>query len=263
MTVVTFLDVGAAIPEPGQSNCAYLIETASARILFDCGPAILQQLARVGRTPGDVSHVFVSHGHGDHALGYPMFRLWWVLQTLEEEARLPVVVASERTWIHLRGLWAHSYEDLPSLDLPAVELPADRPHLHELCEGVRLSTWPMVHSERYPVLGARFEVAGKVLAFTADAARSEAIVELARGADLLVHDARHAATVPPAREVQSRFHCTARDAGEYAERAGAKALALVHIGADYQGRHADLVAEARTRFGGHVFAPAAGEVFRV
>jgi ribonuclease BN (tRNA processing enzyme) len=46
-------------------------------------------------------------------------------------------------------------------------------------------------------------------------------------------------------------------------RAGVKALALIHIGADYEGRHADLVAEARTRFAGDVFAPAAGEVVRL
>src|SRR5207302_3310326 len=105
---------------------------------------------------------------------------------------------------------------------------ADRPHTHALTDAIRLSTWPVIHSTRYPVLAARFELEGKVLAFTADTARCEHIVELARGADLLVHDARHAATVPPRKEVQSRFHCTALDAGEYAARAGAKNLALVH-----------------------------------
>jgi ribonuclease Z len=263
MIEVTFLGVGAAVPAPGRSNCAYLIEAAGARVLFDCGPAILQQLAHVGRTPGDITHLFISHAHGDHALGWPMFRLWWALEVFERSLDLPRVVASSSTWQHLRGLWAHCYDDIPSTELPGVELPADHPHTHALTEGIRLSTWPVVHSTRYPVLAARFELEGKVLAFTADSARCEQLVELARGADLLVHDSRHALTVEPRREVQSKFHCAAQDAGEYAARAGAKHLALVHIGAEYEGRHAELVAEARTRFAGPVFAPMAGEVFRL
>ena len=48
-----------------------------------------------------------------------------------------------------------------------------------------------------PVLGARFEVEAKVLAFTADTTRSENVVPLARGADLLVHDSRYGATLLP------------------------------------------------------------------
>ena len=63
---------------------------------------------------GDVTKVFVSHGHGDHALGWPMFRLWWALHALEGEALSPPqVVASDRTWQHLRALWEHSYNDIP------------------------------------------------------------------------------------------------------------------------------------------------------
>jgi ribonuclease Z len=262
MIDVTFLGVGAALPAPGRTNCCYFIEAAGARILFDCGPAVLQQLASVGRTPGDVTHLFVSHGHGDHALGYPMFLLWWSLEGRERNLPPPTVVASSATWAHLRALWEHSYNDLPPPEVIPVELPSDKPHKHSLTSAIALATWPMVHSTVSPVLSGRFEAEGKVLAFTADTARCDSVVPLARGADLLVHDARYGITVPPERTFQSRFHCAAQDAGEYAAAAGVKSLALVHIGAEYEERHADLEAEARTRFGGHVFAPRPGEVFR-
>jgi ribonuclease Z len=263
MIEVTFLGVGAALPYPGRTNCSYLIDTGSARILFDCGPTVLQQLAGAGRTPGDVTHLFVSHGHGDHALGYPMFLLWWSLEGRDRQLPAPTVVGSTTTWAHLRALWEHSYNDLPAPEVVAVELPVDRPHQHALTAGILLSTWPMVHSTVSPVLGGRFEVQGKVLAFTADTARCDSVGPLARGADLLVHDARYGVTVPPERTFQSRFHCSALDAGEYAAAAGVKQLALVHIGAEYEERHADLVAEAKTRFAGHVFAPKPGEVIRL
>ena len=258
MIRVTFLGVGAALPSPGRTNCAYLLEAEGVCLLFDCGPAILQQLAAVRRSPGDITHVFVSHGHGDHALGYPMFRLWWSLEGKASGRLAPVVVAGKSTWVHLRAVWDHSYGEIPGFDFREVELP-ESPHFVELAPGIRLGTWPMRHSMMFPVLGGRFEVGERVIAFTADTARCDDILDLARGADLLVADARYAHTVPPARTDQSPYHCSAQDVGEYAALAQAKRLALVHIGAEYEGRHADLVAEARRVFDGPVSAPKAGD----
>jgi ribonuclease Z len=263
MITVTFLGVGAALPAPGQTNSSFLIETGATCVLFDCGPAVLQQLAAVGKSPGDVTHVFVSHGHGDHALGYPMFLLWWCLERHNQPSPAPTVVGSTVTWEHLDKLWEHSYNELPCFKVHRVELPVDRHHHHALTPAIGIDTWPMIHSTVSPVLSVRFVIDGKVLAFTADTARCDNVLPLALKADLLVHDSTHAATVPPQQMYQSKFHCTARDAGEYAAHAGARNLALVHIGREYVNKHASLVAEAKTKFGGNVFAPAPGEVFRV
>ncbi len=258
---VTFLGVGAAVPAPGQTNSSFLIEGGGVRLLFDCGPAVLQQLATVGRTPGDVTHLFVSHGHGDHALGWPMFLLWWALEG-RELGPPPVVVAGKTTWGHLHALWQHAYREVPTLAYTAVELD-DGGAEHQLTDGAGLVTYPMVHSAAFPVLGARLTLGNCCVALTADTARCDNVVAMAKGADLLVHDARYAATVPPDRSDQAKYHCSPRDAGEYAQAAGVKSLALVHIGAEYEGRHARLVAEAKERFSGTVFAPVAGEVYRL
>jgi ribonuclease BN (tRNA processing enzyme) len=253
-----FLGVGAALPGPGATNSSYLLRAAGATLLIDCGPAVLQQLAAVGLTPGDVTHVFLTHRHGDHALGNPMFLLWWALNR-QRGLPPPTVIASSTTWESLRVLWENAYRELPPPLYHAVELSPDTPATYALAPGITLRTWPMVHSTFAPVLGARVEVEGKVVAFTGDTTRCPAIAELARGADLLVHDAQHAATVEPALPEGSPYHCTARQAGERAAAAGARNLALVHIGAEYDGRQDALVAEARAVFDGHVFAPRGGD----
>lgn len=261
---VTFLGVGAALPAPGQTNCSYLIEAGGAVILFDCGPCVLQQFAAIGRSPGEVTHVFISHAHGDHALGWPMFLLWWGLTSREQPTLAPPrLVASGVTLGHLRALWEHSYNDAPALLLPFTELPAERPAEWGLSDRITLRAWPMPHSTVSPVLGARFECEGKVAAFTADTTRSDNIVPLAQGADLLVHDSRYGATLLPDHTFQSNFHTSARDAGEYAAAAGVKNLALVHIGAELAGREADLIAEARVHYPGKVFAPKGGDRFQL
>ena len=262
MIRVTFLGVGAALPSPGQTNCAYLLEADGVRLLFDCGPAILQQLAAVGRTPGDITHLYVSHGHGDHSLGFPMFRLWWSLEGAASGLTAPVVVAGAETWNHLRMLWGHSYGEIPGFAFREIELPAS-PHGFDLAPGIRLRTYPMRHSTLFPVLGARFEIGERVVAFTADTARCDSVLDLARGADLLVADARYAKTVPPAMPDQSAYHCAAHDAGDYATGAGVKRLALVHIGAEYAGRYTEVLAEALVGFSGPASVPAAGTVIEI
>ena len=263
MLEVTFLGVGAAIPAPDQTNCAYLVRAGASALLIDCGPCILQQLAGVGLTPGDVTHLFLTHRHGDHALGYPMFRLWWGLEGKHSGQPPPPVVASSVTCGSLRALWEQTYHEIPGMSFPEVELPAGEPSCHPLTDELTLLTRPLPHSSFAPVLGVRVEVGGKAVAFTGDTAASDEVLQLAYGADLLVCDARYAATVEPARPKGSSYHCTALDAGRYASEARAKALALVHIGAEYRGREAELVTEARRAFGGNVFAPVGGDVFRL
>jgi ribonuclease Z len=262
MIEVHFLGVGAALPALGQTNCSYLVRAGDVRLLVDCGPAVLQQLAAFGQMPGDVTHLFISHRHGDHALGYPMFVLWWGLIGRHTERVLPTVLASTTTWASLGVLWDHSYGDLPRADLPRVELPPDKPSAHALAGGITLRTWPVLHSHFAPVLALRLEYQGRAVAFTADTGQTPALLELARGADLLVHDARYSSTVDPQYPEGIYGHCTASAAGTNARQAGARRLALVHVGAEYVepiDRRAGLVAEASAEFGGEVLAPNAGD----
>lgn len=95
-------------------------------------------------------------------------------------------------------------------------------------------------------------VPGRVLAVCGDSAPCEAAVELARDADLLVHEA----TFGEARRemAAARGHSTAAQAAEVARRAGVRRLVLTHFSARYQEGGAetvaDLLAEARAVFPG-------------
>ena len=275
---VTFLGTGSALPSRGSANCAYLIRAGAATILIDCGPAILQQLDAVGVAPGEITHVFVTHRHGDHALGYPMLVLWWALK-LPPDHRLPTVIASHTTFNSLDGLVEHSYGD-PQLwgraqEIPRVVLPVDRAAETRINDAITLRSSPMVHSDWAPVLGGRFEIIdgepdGKrgrgvkarvvTLVFTGDTTPIEGVVDLARNADLLVHDAAVSATLTPEFKMGAHGHSSAEAAAELAQRAGARRLALVHL----EGENVDAglahvyLEEATHVFDGVVSIPAAG-----
>jgi ribonuclease Z len=262
MIEVTILGSGAALPAPGQTNSAYLVRAGGVRLLVDCGPAVLQQLAAVGLTPGDVTHVFVTHRHGDHTLGYPLLLLWWLTHKRPPES-WPTTITGEITWGSLDTLLRHTFGEVSTL---ATAVPrrlfADRePAVIPLDGGVTLRTWPMEHSSFAPVSGLRVEAEGRAVAFTGDTAPGPNVALLGRGADLLIHEAAYSATLDPELHDGLHGHTTARSAGRAAAEAGARRLALVHLSAHYDGREDVLITEAAREFAGEVTAPAAGVVY--
>ncbi|MEJ5210154.1 MAG: MBL fold metallo-hydrolase, partial [Burkholderiales bacterium] len=60
----------------GSEGNALLVESGATRLLLDCGFNLREtaaRLARLGRAPGDLSAILVTHEHGDHVRG--VFRL--------------------------------------------------------------------------------------------------------------------------------------------------------------------------------------------
>jgi ribonuclease BN (tRNA processing enzyme) len=91
-----------------------------------------------------------------------------------------------------------------------------------------------------PAFAYRFDTPDRSIVISGDTKPSENLVSLARGADVLVHDAlydaaavdRIVAAVPNAarlRESILSHHTTAEDAGRIAQRAGVGTLVLSHL----------------------------------
>lgn len=98
---------------------------------------------------------------------------------------------------------------------------------------------------------------GRTLVYTGDTRPVEAVVEAARNADLLIHDATFADSA--AERARQTGHSTAREAGEVAERAGVDRLALTHISSRYAGDTGVLKAAAQEVFAGRVLVARDGD----
>ncbi|MCS7055368.1 MAG: MBL fold metallo-hydrolase [Thermoflexales bacterium] len=263
MIEVIFLGVGAAIPMRNGTNAAYLVRAGNENILIDCGPAILQQLDAVGISPAQITHVFFTHRHGDHVLGYPMLMLWYELSE-DPKLQAPTLIASPQTFDALDALMAVSYGTVEGVaeSAPRISVPQESIGRTQIHPNIMLTTAPMAHSDFAPSLGLRIETRNQlgkhVVAFTGDTGPNDNIALLGRDAELLVHEATYSATLNPEYADGAYGHSTAQIAGRNARTCGAQRLALVHIDAIYEGREHALIEEAQREFDGHVFVPVAG-----
>ncbi len=119
--------------------------------------------------------------------------------------------------------------------------------MHELKDGgkvfedenIRVRAALVDHPPVVPAFGYRFDAPDRSIVISGDTKPSENLIELARGADVLVHDAlypaavdRLVARVPNAATLRKSIlshHTSAEDAGRVAKAAGVRTLVLSHL----------------------------------
>lgn len=108
-------------------------------------------------------------------------------------------------------------------------------------ENVKVTATLVDHRPVFPSFGFRFDTADGSIVFSGDTGPDENLIELAQGADILVHEVIDPEWVtglfpdPTTPEAQSTIahllnsHTTIDDVGDVAERAGVKTLVLSHL----------------------------------
>ena len=235
MEVVHVLGSGAAFSDGTRTTTMLALEGAAGVVVVDCGADVVQRLQAHGVDPLRVTALIVTHEHADHVGGLPLMleRLW---------------VAGRRTPLPVIGIAAavdqakRLHEAFDTRDWPDYPGIAPRVIPHEVDALVlenddwRITAAPGTHS--VPVIGLRFESArGAVVAYSCDTAYDPRIVELARDADLLLHEAAG----------ETPIHTSPYQAARVAAEANVDRLVLVHLPHGFD-EHGPEMAGARGRF---------------
>ena len=88
--------------------------------------------------------------------------------------------------------------------------------------------------------------AGRKVVFTGDSRPATSTIEIAEGADLLIHEATFADDEEP--RARETGHATAREAAQVAAKAGVKQLVLTHLSARYSINASELLQQAKEVF---------------
>jgi ribonuclease Z len=286
---VTFLGTGGAVPTTQRNTSSVFCRREGDGLLFDCGEGTQRQMMRFGTGFG-VSHIFVTHLHGDHTLGLP-----GLLQTMDfndREAALSVHTP-EGTAGDLRTM-LDATASRPSFPLSIREVgdgdvALERPEYeirgfrtdhdarsvgYALIEAERKGRFDRERAEELGVpVGPKFQTlhAGEAVELEdGTVVEPEQVVGDPRPGRRIVYtgDTRpthrteemaakadlliHDATFGSDNSERAGWtaHSTAAEAAALADRAGARRLALVHVSSRYAGDVRRLEREARERFGG-------------
>lgn len=256
MIQVTFIGTGSAFTTRRRTNIALLVRHGGSSLLIECGPAILFQLDQANSAPNQIDYLFISHRHGDHILGLPMFLLMCSLGGASKS----VTILGNQDVIRAGQELTHvAYPELDQRldDVTWTDMPIDAPHRMQLKPSLKLSTLPTRHSQNAPVLALRldFQESGHSLVYTGDTVYNEEIAEFAVGCDLLIHEANFSETLHPGVKAEGYGHSTVRQAARTAAQAQCDILALVHLASDCMGCEEQIHAEAAQAFDGQIMIP--------
>ena len=236
---------GGPRPRAATMASAQVIVVRDRLYVVDCGDGVARQLVLAGLALPALRHVFITHHHSDHNADYGNLLLLAWASGLRERVDAWGPAPLE----HITRLFLEmSATDIDTRVADEGRTPlAPLVHAHDLTapgivvadEHVKVTAATATHPMIKSAFAYRFDTADRSIVISGDTAMSDAIISLAKGADVLVHEAiyleavdRLAARVPTAATLKKHLlasHTTAEDCGRVAAAAGVKTLVLSHF----------------------------------
>ena len=236
---------GGPRPRKNSFPSSQVILVNNQAYVVDCGNGVAIQLARADVPLPTLRHVFITHQHSDHNADYGnLLLLAWAsgLQTRVDTWGPPPLVRMTRLFFEM------NVYDIRTRIVDEGRTPlAPLVHVHELTRGATVMQDENVtvkcalvdHPPVKPAFAYRFDARDRSIVISGDTCRSDALIQLAQGADVLVHEAlyvpavdRLAARLPNAATLKNSIlshHTSVEDVGRVAEAAGVKTLVLSHF----------------------------------
>lgn len=236
---------GGPRPNKFRHSPAQLLSINGTSYVIDCGYGVARQMVLANIPLDTLRHVFITHHHLDHNADYgTLLMMAWVSglnKRVDTWGPPPLHEMTEFTFnynvydINIR------IEDEGRVPIePLIHAHEfDKPGFVMEDENVKVTTALVHHPPVEPSFAYRFDTAYRSIVISGDTTPQKSLIQLARGADVLVHEAlyepgvrRLANRIPNATVLYEHLlnsHTTAEDAGMIANNAGAKTLVLSHF----------------------------------
>jgi ribonuclease BN (tRNA processing enzyme) len=244
----------ATLGTGGNTSCVE-VNAAGQQLIFDAGTGIIPLGTQIctGSSPRPTAYVFLSHTHIDHVMGLcffePLLRanarsfifgpgnargaLPRSLRQLTHSHLFPVTIDELKGKKEIHSLRGGEVIRFPSPGKkPVIEKDSD--FLRQDSGDLMITTHKSPAHPRYGVMLYRINYRGKSLVYATDIEQKQGgypdIIDFARGADLLIHDAQylHEEYFSEVKPRKGWGHSTVEIAVEVAEKAGVKRLVLFH-----------------------------------
>lgn len=245
---LTIIGCSGSASGPANPASCYLVRHAGFSLVLDIGPGGFGGLW-AHLDPREVNAIALSHLHPDHCLDLCAFNVAALYSPTAPWGRIPVygpAYSAERlTRAYAAGAgeetqWAVDFVTWQATQRigPFTVTVVPAPHTTE--------AWAI-----------RLDAGGRSLVYSGDTGPSAGLVELARGADLLLAEAAfmHSDDLPP------DVHLSGRQAAEHAAAAAVSTLVITHVPPWHD--VAEVYAEARPHFDGEIVLARPGLTLRL
>ncbi len=218
---VTFVGSGDAFGSGGRFNTCILVEAPEICFAIDFGCSSLIAMKALELSHNMIDAILVTHIHGDHCGGIPFLVMDGMLAAKRKSPLTIAGPAGIREGLDkIRdALFPGMDAMVPKFDMDVIEMETLQPH--EL-RGLKVTTYPAIHTVETNPTSMRVEVAGKVIAYTGDSEWTEHMPALARGSDLFVAECYfHQKPVP--------FHLNYPVIQEHKHELETKRIILTHM----------------------------------
>jgi ribonuclease BN (tRNA processing enzyme) len=250
-TKLVLLGTGAG-PVPGRTRrmTSHALVSNGAVYVVDCGLGVTDRFAEAGLSFNAVRGVYITHHHFDHNVEYgPFLAVGWV-QGMPLSVRAygppPLKQMTDDYFRSMRttfDFWAEDMKMKPAEAIAVTEVVQPGPVMQD--DNVKVTAALVNHPPVKPAFAYRFDFHDRSIAFSGDTTPVESVAQLAKGADVLVHEAMYLpvlvdylhAQIAKGRPIKfddylahmNADHSPAEDVGRIAQEAGVKTLVLSHL----------------------------------
>lgn len=210
---ITTIGIWGGYPNKNEATSSFLLEHDGFRCLVDCGSGVLAAVQNYTELR-ELNAAVISHYHPDHVAD---------IGVLQHAAMVGMQL---KEWKTPFPIYAHDRDEAAFQSLSYKGVTEGR--AIEATQKLELGPFEVSFCETiHPVycLAMKFSVGGKSVVFTADTEWKDELIEFAKGTDLLVSEAnlyeKYVGII--------KGHMSGQQAGQLAERAGAKELWLTHL----------------------------------
>ena len=222
-----------------RSGPAHVVSVGDSHVLFDCGRNAVSQLFRVGVSPADVSALFITHSHFDHNLSLVefLFGAWVSGRTRPVSVYGPRGTSAYiQSLVGPDGFYAGDIASRTdeSVGLPPAGISVRARDVESSGVVYESSEWKVTaaavpHSRFFDSWAYRLDSGEGSVVYSGDTRPSDALIRLALGADLLIHECTGTQAIIREKGLEE-FHSSSADVGVIAREAGVRMVAIVHFG---------------------------------
>jgi ribonuclease BN (tRNA processing enzyme) len=259
--LITLGTRGGPLPTKDRAQSSNLVVVNGTLYLIDAGDGVTRRIVQAGHDFRKVGKIFITHPHSDHTAGLATLLLsQWEYQRAE-----PTDIYGGGVEALVKGALAYLTPNAEIRWAEGKKRPMDATfHGHDVTAGaiykdanIAVTAAENTHFNfqpgtppygKYKSFSYRVETPGRTFLFTGDTGPSEAVTELAKGADVLVTEVT---SVPDVIDVFKRTgaweakteaeqkgfirhmeeeHVSPKDVGEMATKAGIKTIVMTHFG---------------------------------